>query len=212
MKRIELETSLSGPHFIGSWFIEPLSLCDDLIAFFESHQNFQVRGRTAGGLDLQSKNSTDLSIRPRDLEQDDYEPVRGYIDALFACYQDYVEQWPFLKGMMSHSEVGSFNIQRYEPGGHFQKVHSERTTLGTSHRVLAWMTYLNDVEDGGSTHYQYYDLEVRPQKGKTLIWPAEWTHAHHANVLNSGLKYIITGWMHFTPDRASPAAAEPAPE
>jgi len=201
MKRIKLATSVTGPHFIGSWIIEPPALCDALIEFFEKHQDLQVQGRTAGGLDLDSKNSTDLSIRPRDLQQADYKPVRDYIDALYGCYRDYVEQWPFLKSMMSHSEIGSFNIQRYRPGGHFQKVHSERTTLGTSHRVLAWMSYLNDVEDGGSTHFQNYDLDVRPQQGKTLIWPAEWTHAHHANVLNSGLKYIITGWMHFSPER-----------
>ena len=40
-------------------------------------------------------------------------------------------------------------------------------------------------------------LKIKPQKGKTLIWPAEWTHAHSGEVLNSGVKYIITGWMHF---------------
>ena len=42
------------------------------------------------------------------------------------------------------------------------------------------MTYLNDVadEDGGSTVFTHYGLEVQPQKGHTLIWPAEWTHAH----------------------------------
>jgi len=65
------------------------------------------------------------------------------------------------------------------------------------HRVLVWMTYLNDVSDGGQTRYDYYDLEVAPQRGKTLIWPAEWTHAHSGKVVNSGSKYIITGWMHF---------------
>ena len=66
-----------------------------------------------------------------------------------------------------------------------------------SFRVLVWMTYLNDVADGGSTTFTHQDLEVQPQKGKTLIWPAEWTHAHRGNILNSGEKYIITGWMHF---------------
>ena len=42
-----------------------------------------------------------------------------------------------------------------------------------------------------------YDLKIKPEIGKTLIWPAEWTHAHRGEVLNSGVKYIITGWMHF---------------
>ena len=33
--------------------------------------------------------------------------------------------------------------------------------------------------------------------GKTLIWPAEWTHAHTGEVLKGGTKYIVTGWLHF---------------
>ena len=142
-----------------------------------------------------------MAIRPNELDQDDHRPIRDYLEALFACHQDYLAQWPFLKEVMPRAEMGQFNIQRYDPGGHFQKVHSERTTLGTSHRVLAWMTYLNDVEDGGATRFIHQDVTVQPQKGKTLIWPAEWTHAHVGNVLNSGNKYIITGWLHFPRDR-----------
>jgi prolyl 4-hydroxylase len=197
MKRIDLNTSQPAPHFIGSWYIEPLTLCDDLIDFFETQQEKQTRGKIAGGLNLQAKDSTDLTIRPGEIEQPDHVPVRHYIDALFDCYRDYLEQWPFLKGVMARVEVGSFNIQRYQPGGHFQKLHSERTTVGTSHRVLAWMTYLNDVAQGGSTHFAHYGLDVQPAKGKTLIWPAEWTHAHKGNIVESGNKYIITGWIHF---------------
>ena len=43
----------------------------------------------------------------------------------------------------------------------------------------------------------WVDKTIKPEIGKTLIWPAEWTHAHKGEVLNSGVKYIITGWMHF---------------
>jgi hypothetical protein len=204
LKRIEFDPSLTGPHFFGGWFIEPLSLCDGRITFFETHQQFQTQGRTQGGKNLESKKSTDLSIRPRDLEQPDHKPVRDYIDALFYCYEDYLEQWPFLKTIMPRSEIGSFNIQRYHPGGHFLQTHAERTTIATSHRVLVWLTYLNDVEGGGSTYFEHQDLDVQPQKGKTLIWPAEWTHAHYANVVDSGYKYIITGWMHFSTEKAWP--------
>lgn len=197
MKRTDITSS--SPHFIGSWLIEPLSICDELIDFFEAHPENQAQGKTAGGLNLEAKNSLDLTIRPRELEQDDHRPVREYLDTLFECYRDYLEQWPFLQSFLPRIELGSFNIQRYKPGGHFLKVHSERTTLASSHRVLAWMTYLNDVEDGGSTEFVHQQLTIQPQQGRTLIWPAEWTHAHKANVLNSGSKYIITGWMHFAP-------------
>lgn len=203
MQRIELAPSHPIPHFVGCWLMEPVSLCDELITFFENHEELQTRGQTAGGVNLDSKNSTDMSIRPRELERDDHKPLRDYLDVLFACHRDYLEQWPFLESVMPRVELSSFNIQRYDPGGHFQKVHSERTTVGTSHRVLAWMTYLSDVEDGGATHFVHQDLEIQPQQGKTLIWPAEWTHAHAGKILNAGRKYIITGWMHFPLERSN---------
>ena len=195
MQRIELEAV--WPHFIGSWQAASLSFCDELIGFFENHPENHTQGKTAGGLNLEAKNSVDLSIRPNDLQQVDHKPLRDYLELLFACHRDYLEQWPFLKTFFERADLGPFNIQRYRPGGHFLKLHSERTALASSHRVLAWMTYLNDVEDGGGTEFVHQQLEVKPSKGLTLIWPAEWTHAHRAKVLDSGEKYIITGWMHF---------------
>ena len=93
--------------------------------------------------------------------------------------------------------IGPFNIQKYDDGGHFRKLHAERTSLHTLHRVFAWMTYLNDVPEGGETEFPMYGLKIKPEKGKTLIWPAEWTHAHKGAVVAKGNKYIITGWMHY---------------
>lgn len=201
----ELFCSESTPHFIGSWTMKPLSICDELIAYFELNEDKQKRGATATGQDLDAKNSTDTTIRPKDIKLAGNEVFEKYLHNLFACYQDYVADWPFLKTFAEHLQVGSFNIQRYESGQHFQRTHTERMNLSTLHRVFAWMTYLNDVDikDGGSTFFNHYDLEVQPKKGLTLIWPAEWTHAHKGNLLKSGSKYIITGWMHFPNNHSS---------
>ena len=193
MQRIDIQGS--SPHFIGCWNIVKDSLCDDLIEFFITHGDSQEPGQSAGGVDHNAKKSTDITIHPRDLELPDHSPVKEYMDALYGCYNDYLRQFPFLDSIMRRVDVGSFNIQRYLPGGHFKLEHSERTSIINSFRVLVWMTYLNT--DGGSTTFTHQALEVQPQKGKTLIWPAEWTHAHRGNILNSGEKYIITGWMHF---------------
>ena len=102
-----------------------------------------------------------------------------------------------LNKSLSIVDIPSFNIQKYNIGGHFAELHTERENPSKMYRVFAWMTYLNDVDDGGETYFEYFDLKVKPEIGKTLIWPAEWTHAHKGEVLLSGVKYIITGWMHF---------------
>ena len=198
MQRISLESSSLNPNFIGSWVIEPFSLCDDLITYFESNVAAQKAGVTGLGRDLSAKDRIDISIAPNQLELPGNEVFKTYVNSLFACYKDYLDQWPFLEQIGQNLEMGKFNLGRYQRGQHFQKMHAERSGLGSLHRVLAWMTYLNDVDEGGETYFDHYDLTIKPRKGVTLIWPAEWTHAHKGNVLLGESKYMITGWLTFT--------------
>ena len=202
MKRIKLNDNTNNPNFIGSWFIEPSKVCGEIIQLFEDQKSEQRPGTTAmGKLETSIKNSTDIRINPTDTQLETHQPILRYLDCLLDCYRDYVTMWPMLEKIPGSLDIGPFNIQRYEPGGHFQAVHAERMDLSVAHRVLAWMTYLNDVEDGGSTSFTHFNINVRAEKGKTLIWPAEWTHAHCGNIVNRGVKYIITGWMHFSHDK-----------
>ena len=196
MKRSILSVQKLNPNFIGSWMIES-SLCDEIITYFEKNKLKQIQGGTSEGIDLNIKDRQDISIKPKDLKLPENEILRRYFENLFECYKDYNLQWPFLASMVNNLEIGSFNIGKYKPGQHFQKIHCERTSLNTLHRLFAFMTYLNDVDDGGSTYFDHYGLEIKPKRGLTILWPAEWTHSHKGNVLKSGLKYIITGWLIF---------------
>jgi len=196
MRRIEVEAG-KHPHFIGAWFLDDLALTEGMIDFFEKHQAMQHPGVTAAGVNAAIKKSTDITIKPRDLREPGNAVLAAYFEELYACYVDYARQWPFLGAMLKEVDIGDFNIQRYEIGEHFEALHSERTSMEGLHRVLVWMTYLNDMPEGGQTRYEHYDLEIQPERGKTLIWPAEWTHAHAGKAVISGTKYIVTGWMHF---------------
>ena len=205
IEKVTLPTQDLTPNFIGSWTMNPLSICDELIDYFESNKNKQKKGVTSSGQNLNAKNSTDIKIQPKDIKLLGNEVFEKYLHNLFSCYQDYVNEWPFLMTFAQNLQIGDFNLQRYKSGQHFQRTHTERSSLDSLHRIFAWMTYLNDVEikDGGSTLFSHYDLDIQPRKGLTLIWPAEWTHAHKGNLLKAESKYIITGWMHFPSDHNS---------
>ncbi|AAZ58307.1 hypothetical protein PMN2A_0816 [Prochlorococcus marinus str. NATL2A] len=197
MERLNTPISNLHPNFISSWIIKPLSLCDDLIEYFESNKANQKKGLTGSGLNTNKKDSFDIVIRPKEIILPRNEVFKKYFEKLFECHSDYISQWPFINNLCQKYEIGSFNLQRYTPGQHFKEIHTERTGIGTLHRVFVFMTYLNDVKEGGSTYFSHYDLEIEPRKGLTLIWPAEWTHAHRGNILKAGKKYIITGWINF---------------
>lgn len=97
---------------------------------------------------------------------------------------------------------GSINIQQYEQGkGGYPHWHSEQfPQLGHNealHRVVLYMYYLNDVEQGGETEFFYQQRKVKPQKGTMVIAPAGFTHSHRGNTPISGDKYIVTSWVMF---------------
>ena len=198
MRNIDI-AGAQHPHFIGAWMLDDLSICDDIITFFEGNVPLHTPGATAEGVNPAVKHSTDINIEPKDLQLPTHAALARYLAALHGCYRNYLEQWPFLGTMLGDVEIGDFNIQRYVAGGHFSMVHSERTTLSSSHRLLAWMTYLNDVDAGGATHFTHSGLDIQPERGKTLIWPAEWPHAHAGTPVAAGVKYVVTGWIHFPP-------------
>ena len=197
---IRLKNDTDQVNFIGSWLLSNDVLFDNMINFFEKNTHLHNQGATDRGINFSEKKTTDITINPIDLKKKEYLIINDYFNELFKCYNDYKNQWPFLKNSIKTLDIPSFNIQRYLPGDHFSKIHTERSSTSTSHRVFAWMTYLNDIneQDGGCTNFTHFNLKIRPKKGKTLIWPAEWTHAHSGEILNQGKKYIITGWMCFS--------------
>ena len=197
MERINFTDEKKKPHFIGSWNIKNNNLCKEIISFFDENKTLQTTGVMDSGRDFTKKKTTDITVKPNDLKNDKFKCFNIYIEELYKCFIDYQLQWPFLKELVKDVDIGSFNVQKYSKGDHFSQVHTERTGLRTSNRLFAWMTYLDSVEDGGTTNFLHYDIKIKPEIGKTLIWPAEWTHAHSGEILNSGKKHIVTGWMNF---------------
>lgn len=200
MKRIEIKNTKS-PHFISAWKLDNLSICDEIIDFFEKNPELQNIGRRVSGkIDTEKKDTIDISIHPKNLVEEKFSIMKEYMKELKILYEDYVNQWPFITKFLNSVDIGSFNIQKYNTGGHISSVHSERTSVATLQRIFVFLTYLNDVEEGGATKFDHYDLEIIPEKGKTIIWPAEWTHAHSGSIVTKGNKYVITGWMNFPID------------
>lgn len=194
MKREKIDSK--NENFIGCWKIDDLNIFEQLIQFFENNPNLQNKGSTGEGINETKKKTTDITIAPADLLKKEYSIFNRYFEQLHKCYLDYKLQWPFLNKTIKTLDIPSFNLQKYNPGDHFSHEHCERDSLLTVHRVFAWMTYLNDIKfENGETSFSHFNVKVKPEIGRTLIWPAEWTHAHKGEILKKETKYIITGWM-----------------
>lgn len=187
--------------FIGDYMIDG-AICDRLI---ELHRVCDRRGLVRRGaigrgdaavVDTDKKDSFDLTVSaiPDDLH--DAYGVPAYYAALQRCLEQYLTAHPLLARVGRFGVTESPTIQHYRPGGGFRMEHFERTGIATATRMLVWMTYLNDVRDGG-TRFVYQDTVIEARRGRTLLWPPDFTHAHAGVVSPTGHKYIITGWMNY---------------
>ncbi len=180
--------------FIGGWYINP-KICKDLIKFYESKKHRQVDGNSGFGVNIgvnkDIKDSKDISLGPSDSALDDYQT------ALHGCLKLYMKKYTEAFDLyQKYSSYENFiNIQKYLPGQGYKDWHTERTNLMTSKRCLVFMTYLNDVKNGG-TEFKYQKLKTEAREGLTLIWPTDFTHTHRGIVAKE-TKYIITGWYNF---------------
>ena len=60
---------------------------------------------------------------------------------------------------------------------------------------MVYMTYLEVPKKGGETEFLHQSLRIDPVVGRTLIWPAGYTHMHRGLMPLDGEKMYITGWI-----------------
>ena len=111
------------------------------------------------------------------------------------AFSPYISDFPYLQDQGTDWCSGSIYLQKTEPLEGYHIFHCENSNWAYRHRVLAWMIYLNDVEEGGETEWLYQQLKIKPKKNTAAIWPGSFTHLHRGNPPISGTKYVLTGWF-----------------
>ncbi len=185
------ECKLPIESFIQGWYMED-SICDDIINLFNDRKEHWTTGMTGDKIQPYKKKSTELSID----KDDTCEPIFSYRTQLQWCLEQYVKIYPELVWGGRFNIDTNFNIQHYKVNEGFNYYHYERDDLSTCSRNLVFMTYLNDVADGG-TEFKYQNLITSAKKGLTLIWPTDFTHTHRGVISKTKEKYIVTGWYSY---------------
>lgn len=187
-------TDSTSPTFVDGWYIDP-DICDGLIDFFKEDNYFpRAAGETMSGVNSLLKESVDKPLSNRTADP----RINAYLGALQDCLNLYLEKYQFASNVRPFGLLDLMNIQYYPPGGGYKVFHAERNgSPTTTYRHLVFMTYLNDVTDGGGTEWFYQNLTIQPEKGLTVIWPTDWTHTHRGIVSPTQEKFIITGWYDY---------------
>lgn len=169
------------------------ALCAQLVASFNGLERFQRgngRGARAG---LEDSAWTELDISP--LSDDAF---RGF---LMSRIDEHLERYNREIGLRiavpPARRISELIIKRYRPSAderfqlHFDSIDA------VANRYLVFLWYLNDVADGGETHFPDLGISVQPRVGRLLMFPPYWMYQHEAPPPRSGDKYILSTYLLF---------------
>lgn len=181
----------------------PKDICRNIIQTFEMSEERQQKGQVYTNNAEQNSNikdSMDMSFIPEDLKDQKWGRLLSIIvDTVEKGVEDYKIRFKTGLTQVDPFRISQgFNIQRYRPSQAFHGYHCERAGIVHSERILVWMIYLNDVTDRGETEFYFQHHFERPEEGKLVIWPSDWTYLHRGIPSPTQTKYIATGWFdHF---------------
>jgi len=105
----------------------------------------------------------------------------------------YIERYGIEFNGVIYNDI--FKIHKVRKSEGYHQWHYERAAPSDLDRLMAYMTYLEVPKKGGDTEFLHQSLRIEPIVGRTLIWPAGFTHMHRGNPPLDGEKMYITGWF-----------------
>jgi Rps23 Pro-64 3,4-dihydroxylase Tpa1-like proline 4-hydroxylase len=195
----------------------PPELCDDIIQLYnyekpchyQGQLNCRYPGITHSGVNKNIKDTTDFTI-PKNAEQGSkwgkinqvlynelFENLQTYLNTLqnipeFSSENNILEYKLF---DINYFTEEVFMIQKYEKQKGKYIYHNDFSIEKNKYRVITYLWYLNDVEEGGETEV-WYNTRIKPEKGKLLLFPSHWAVPHCGKMPISSDKIIITGWLY----------------
>jgi hypothetical protein len=110
-------------NFISGWYLGDVSLCDELIQFFnespDKNSGLMTGYLGKGNVDTGAKDSMDLNLPPGDL-------ANRYILKLNEVARQYIGQYEYAGKLVPWGVVEPIAIQHYQPDGGFKIWHFER--------------------------------------------------------------------------------------
>lgn len=178
----------------------PDLLCDDIIEMFEGEKENHSQGLTLSGVKPEIKNTMDMNIpknhsKWQKIEKLLYKELSKALEIYTKQVKSVIKEYDNI--FSNDMSVDAFMIQKYiqQEGKYIYHNDFSIDYESRKHRIITFVWYLNDVEDGGETEF-FGEYKIKPEKGKLVLFPATWCFPHRGCMPISSNKYIITNWFY----------------
>lgn len=108
---------------------------------------------------------------------------------------DYARQYGYTVKSMEQPQVLHYSCD--ESARQFYKPHVDTDYVGDHKRDFSAVLYLNTVEEGGDTVFNYFGAGVQPVEGRIVFFPANYAYMHEALPPVSNDKFAVVTWFEF---------------
>ena len=177
--------------FISGWYSDDSSLLDSLLDYTKTSLDRSPAVSSKGQVNTNIKHGWDSRL---DVNVDLHAEYKQHLQSVV---DHYIEQYPYSNKQSAFDLEYPVLCQHYPIAGGYKVWHCERASKGhDSARHLVFMTYLNDVADGG-TEFLHQNITVPAERGLTIIWPCDWTFTHRGQISQTSEKMVVTGWLRY---------------
>ena len=169
------------------------NICEDIIYFFETNELIQKEGLAGDRYNPSVKKTMDIGIEVERIPCNLTYPLSIVLQNIKKNLVEY-NALHSLNLKYNDLIIRDMNIQKYIKDSDYYKSHNDFSIDEGVYRVYTFIYYLNDVECGGET--DFYFMNIKPESGKLLIFPADSIFQHEGKTPFSNDKYILTGWLY----------------
>ena len=165
------------------------SECDDLILYADKQSYFKSQVLTSkGSIDSSNRESQQCWLRD---------------NSHIHCNKISAGASKITKLPIENME--ELQIVKYEKGGYFKEHYDPevRNKSNINDRIYTLIIYLNDDFEGGETYFKKLDINVKPKKGKAVLFKSLKSDKtllkkslHQGQKVTSGIKYMCNKWIH----------------
>lgn len=82
---------------------------------------------------------------------------------------------------------------KYNPNTDFYKPHADSGP--DFPRCISSILYLNNIDEGGDTYFDKFNISVSPKAGRLLMFPSNFIYTHEGRPPINQTKYVIVTWF-----------------
>ena len=175
----------------------PDKTCDEILEWFKSNKHLQSDGcvySTENGKSIGPTVKKDFKNAIQTLVPPEASISDKMTEITMSAFREAGSRYPVPEDSMT---LNDYCVRVYPKNEGIFKTHVDQHAFGTVSRIFACIMYLNDVEEGGETEFPDWNIAVRPEKGKVLLFPCNYLFKHKGNAPISEEKYIATNFINF---------------